>query len=600
MMTKTIKIIAIVSIILTLGVVIFFQSGISVNNNALKPTGVEKTFVKNNSNKKEQKKNDTGIEDINNVENPIHYSVKYKVRVLELDMEGKNKPLMEMQINLDFALSMKANEHGEYTGLIYNVSSNTLSAEALHAQGMPEKIGFTFTYNRGVFSSVNTLGLSDNHPMASIKVILPQMTFSNTIQELVLSDSKNEYEYFSQGDTKSRVLLRYKAQENLPYKIANIKEEWQLILDENMLPKYMLLVEEKHSKSSNNAKYQTLSNVHVSRKSNPVNMLWDKAFFTTNINDKYNQSQPIKLAEIKTKEELMAALGKFKTQGSKELATAIGNYIITHLGESFVFETILDKNFDDQQKSVLIYALQEANVTGGEPILNALSLSEEIDEQNRLRAIISSAYRGDKATAQSLDTMSTLLAHDNINIANTALLNIGNLGKLSLELHEEINIVLKDQIESFNDKYVVMRSIENMGSTEYNDHFTQYLGSNTDDLKKASASLLAKSDKHRHLVVEQMLRDDSVIGTKSMVQGLIKSGNTELSNINKAKLNQVIVDSLKNNHAKYEQLIKLYLHDVSSLTSKERAFLNSLNSQYELPDDLSKEIDSISNTNQSN
>jgi len=582
-MSRFNKLIIIISVVLICGFVWFYQSNL--------PSSPKSEQIALTQNVNEKSKSDSASETEEN-KTPLHYNVIYKVGVKELNQDGINKPLMEMQINLDFAISTIANNEGRYTGIAYNISSNTNTSEELQAQGMPKIVGFTFDYNKGVFSSVDTLGLSDNHPIALVKILLPQLTFSKTIQELSLSDTKNKYNYFSENKSKGRELISFIEKENLSYSISNLKENWELTVDNNQYPKTMFLVEEKSS-ASNSSQYQTLSNVNITRKQAVKNFTWDEQLFLSSVNNKYNQEGRVALPVIKNKKELMQALANFNKQGSRELATAIGNFIINNLGSTFVFDTILDIDFNDQQKSVLIYALQEATIEGGEDILNSLSVSEDIDEQNRLRAIISSAYRGERATNASLAMMSSLLDNQNINIANTALLNLGNLGKLSTSMQEDVNLLISEQLDNYNDKYVVMRAVDNMGSIEHNDKFVQYLNSGSDDLKKASASLLAKSEAHRPQVIEQMFKDKSIIGTKSMVEAIIKSGNTQLTNSEDAKMKRAIVISLKQDNFKYEQLLKLYFHNSAELNNKDKSFLKSLSKDYNLSQSIQDRINEI-------
>ena len=160
-------------------------------------------------------------------------------------------------------------------------------------------------------------------------------------------------------------------------------------------------------------------------------------------------------------------------------------------------------------------------------------------------------------------------------------------------MQEDVNLLISEQLDNYSDKYVVMRAVDNMGSIEHNDNFVQYLDSGSDDLKKASASLLAKSETHRPQVIKQMFKDKSIIGTKSMVEAIIKSGNTKLSNSEEAQMKRIIVTSLKQDNFKYEQLLKLYFHNSSTLNNKDKSFLKSLSKNYNLSQSIQDRINEI-------
>ena len=134
---------------------------------------------------------------------------------------------------------------------------------------------------------------------------------------------------------------------------------------------------------------------------------------------------------------------------------------------------------------------------------------DSLDEQNRLRAIMSISKMGEVNSAQALETLKTANNMGNQIISETALINIGILGSQSEALKTDVSIYLSEKLQSRESPYLTLISIDNLKDGSLDDQVSGYLQSENFDERMIAARVLSRNPEMQPLLNEQLLKDSN-------------------------------------------------------------------------------------------
>ena len=151
-----------------------------------------------------------------------------------------------------------------------------------------------------------------------------------------------------------------------------------------------------------------------------------------------------------------------------------------------------------------------------------------MDEQNRLRSIMSMVKMGEVNSVQALHTLQAATNSTNSMIAQTALLNIGILGNNSEALQSYVTDYLSNNLSSGNSVYDTLVSIGNLNSTELDHEVATYTQSEHFDERMAAVKILTKNPNMESRLQNLILKDNNPNVVKEIVDAHLTKDNITL------------------------------------------------------------------------
>ncbi|MEI8607716.1 hypothetical protein P4S70_00625 [Enterovibrio sp. Hal110] len=253
----------------------------------------------------------------------------------------------------------------------------------------------------------------------------------------------------------------------------------------------------------------------------PENDVLLLANFSANANTGYAVSFNRQESDVvvQTPEAFMSTLVVFDRNPNLDTAEVLGVYAAEQ-GLGFVRELMFSENVTDSMRSNIIFSLERSGLADGEFILSALIEDESIEETDRIRAMMSMVKMGDVNSTVALTTLESMLTDDNQVLAQTAMLNIGILGKQNERLTPQVTAFLSEALVSKKDGYLSLLAANNLGSNALDAEVAPYLTSSFSDERQLAAKLLSKNPDMRSQLMTQMLNDSHPSVVRTIATGL--------------------------------------------------------------------------------
>ncbi|MCG9603296.1 hypothetical protein L1D16_21475, partial [Vibrio sp. Isolate31] len=178
-------------------------------------------------------------------------------------------------------------------------------------------------------------------------------------------------------------------------------------------------------------------------------------------------------------------------------------------GFNYVKSYLENPDTSDNQQSLLIFALERSQEQDGELVLSNIIQDKTIDEQNRLRAMMSIAKMGESNTEEALITLQSALDDSSQVVADSALLNIGILGGQSDLLKQEVADYLEEKLPEQGQAYTTLLAIDNLKDQQLDEAVKGYLSSSEYDERLIAARVLSRNPEMTPILQKQLLKDDN-------------------------------------------------------------------------------------------
>ncbi|SFP01232.1 hypothetical protein [Enterovibrio norvegicus] len=438
--------------------------------------------------------------------------------VIVSTLTSDSKALAHFTNSLKFVLHHDKNrvqrEEAPRKGAVYDASFESENPET----AMPAVMGFTYRYGDGAFHDVSLLGLQPEHPLNIVPVLLQQLSYYPETHTITFPDGERTYNYATKGSKVSRTLISDQSA-SASYDTLSQSDSWLLNLDVSGFP---MQLENRVSKTlmMENQPLKLHQSITVTPIA-PENDVLLLANFIANANTGYAVSFNRQESDVvvQTPEAFMSTLVVFDRNPNLDTAEVLGVYAAEQ-GLGFVRELMFSENVTDSMRSNIIFSLERSGLAEGEFILSALIEDESIEETDRIRAMMSMVKMGDVNSTVALTTLESMLTDDNQVLAQTAMLNIGILGKQNERLTPQVTAFLSEALVSKKDGYLSLLAANNLGSNALDAEVAPYLTSSFSDERQLAAKLLSKNPDMRSQLMTQMLNDSHPSVVRTIATGL--------------------------------------------------------------------------------
>ncbi|USH04414.1 HEAT repeat domain-containing protein [Grimontia kaedaensis] len=448
--------------------------------------------------------------------------------VVKSKLSTQHAVLADFTNVLSFELDMEGGVPNK--GVVFDVK---FESEDPNTQ-IPSYLGFTFGYRDGAFKDVSMLGLEPMHPLNIMTALLQQFSYYEGIQSLQLPDGTHTYLYEINGDS----VTRKKAADigsSASYQTLADSDSWQLTIDNFAFPSKLKNITRKTiSMDVNELKLEQQIFIKPIA---PRGTLFASANYNAEANSRYlvalNDTTPD--VEV-TDENFMETLIAFDANPTLDTAKVLGVYLVNQ-GWGFVRDLLTSEDITDSMRSSLIFALERSGEQEAEYVLSSIIEDDALAETDRLRAIMSISKMGEINSQVALSTLQNMLSHSNRLLAQTAILNIGILGKQNPRMTNEVTGFLANKLASSGAGYSELLAIANLGNAELDNRVLPYLESEYADERQVAAKMLSRNPEMQSRLLTQMLNDGHPSVVKAITSGIENnSQNLKLSESYQAQL----------------------------------------------------------------
>ncbi|MEZ8140631.1 HEAT repeat domain-containing protein [Enterovibrio sp. FF113] len=382
---------------------------------------------------------------------------------------------------------------------------------------IPSYLGFTFNYQAGEFSDVSMLGLPPQHPLNIVTALLAQFSYFDGIHSLQLPDGTHTYLY----DINGNQVTREKATDSsssASYATLSERETWNLTLDASSFPSQL------HSSTGKTVEMEgselQLEQEITMTPIKPDALILAKVSFGAGVNAKYKVAFNDTAPAIEVNEEnFMETLVLFDANPNLDTAQALGLFLVNQ-GWGYVRDLLSSDEITDSMRSSLIFALERSGEREGEYLLASLIEDDSLGETDRLRAIMSIVKMGEINSQVALSTLQNMLDHSNSLLGQTAMLNIGILGKQNPRMTSDVTAFLTQRLSSEGAGYNELLAISNLGNPEMDSRVLPYLDSQYADERQVAVKLLSRNPDMQPTLLKQMLNDEHPSVVKAITLGI--------------------------------------------------------------------------------
>ncbi|CZF86661.1 hypothetical protein [Grimontia marina] len=265
--------------------------------------------------------------------------------------------------------------------------------------------------------------------------------------------------------------------------------------------------------------------------------LFTLANYSTGANGHYKVALTGTTPELEVTEgNFMETLVLFDANPTLDNAQALGIYLVSE-GWGFVRDLLVSDDITDSMRSSLIFALERSGEQEAEYVLSSIIEDDALAETDRLRAIMSISKMGEINSQIALSTLQNMLNHSNSLLAQTAMLNIGILGKQNPRMTSEVTGFLANKLASSGAGYSELLAIANLGNAELDNRVLPYLDSEYADERQVAAKMLSRNPEMQSRLLNQMLNDSHPNVVKAITAGIeTNTQNLKLSETYQAQL----------------------------------------------------------------
>ncbi|RXJ74147.1 hypothetical protein CS022_05890 [Veronia nyctiphanis] len=220
----------------------------------------------------------------NNEENaPISDNLEVKMFSVYFNSEVSTAGQALGTLEYRFNLALKPQRQGEqYLGRVYDIKWPEL--EAVYSK--PDTLAFKTQFKNGQFTQVDLLGLDDKHPLAMIRPLLAQMSYSEGVTQLQLEGGMYTFK-FKRLDNKTLTRTRLESAENESVlDVLSESDDWHMIHDDAGFPLTMKMSHAREVRYPPNV-LAISQKAFASRVADSVSLSWQSEQFDSGANSAY-------------------------------------------------------------------------------------------------------------------------------------------------------------------------------------------------------------------------------------------------------------------------------------------------------------------------
>ncbi|KJY79538.1 HEAT repeat domain-containing protein [Vibrio nigripulchritudo] len=513
--------------------------------------------------------------------------------VVSISTKMRNQTMSLGEVNYRFNMALKPVSAGseQLMGQVYNIQWSTDP----QGEDRPVKLTFTTRIDNGAFTNTDLLGLNPSHPLTIIETTLTQFSYFSGNQTLTLADGKHRFFYARENAEQIDREWLGAASNAQTYQVTEQSDEWRLIHNDIGFPQSL-----NHTHTRTVEYESRMLTVVQQTDIKPVGKLaqldWKMEQFVAMFNQKWKglDSATAKNMGKVDDQNFQERFAEYTQSPDLDSAHLIGAYLADQ-GFSTIKDWLTNQNLSDDQQSLMIFALERSQSPEGEYILSQLIEDNTLDEENRLRAIMSIAKMGEVNSVQALHTLEAVSGSDNQVIAETALLNIGILGNQSKALKGEVSDYLAHNLKLENSPYVTLVSIDNLNNRELDNDVVKYLKSENFDERVVAVKVLARNPEMESRLRNLALNDSNPNVVKEIVGAhLAKSSSLHFDTGYQNQLRNRITDSDVPTPTK--EMLFEYLMSGSDDTANNRDVAEQLMNDPELSDSMRTRLEEMLNS----
>ncbi|NOU50392.1 hypothetical protein HG263_07535 [Pseudoalteromonas sp. JBTF-M23] len=450
----------------------------------------------------------------------------YIVQIDSSIRSDKQVVLSHSQLSWHMQLQTQAASNARL-GQLSNISYTQDSQPVSLVSDLPFKVN----YEQHRFEQLDLLGLPKEHTLQVTKQLFDLLSYDLT-QPLVIDEAQRQATYrYQQTDNRivrSTVEFKYHTANHKPEKE---QQAWQLLLAPSGDIEKLSYINTLHWQQQQQ-KYIVEQSVNVVKVANSFTVLSAQSS-DANAHIKVSQSPTVQ-REITDNASFKEALLELKESLSVAQAKVVGHYLVEHYS-AYEIQALLDEM--PHFSSAIIYSLQKLQTPQAEAILVDLIQFEQTSDLDKHKLAMALGRFG-ASSALSLQTLQSIAALPEHQVANTALLSLGTMAYFTPEQAVNVKNYLQQNIsEQFNLSTTVL-AVENSKDPSLLAKLSPLLGSADDSAKLNSIKVLSKHTDYQDQVVSALLASPQPKFVAAFTRTMLETGEA-LSAANKARLKQL-------------------------------------------------------------
>ena len=379
-----------------------------------------------------------------------------------------------------------------------------------------------------VFSSFNSLGLIERHPMAILSQLIKALSVGNDRDNYFFpyDAMQRTYRYRHDGGNVERAVFPTTANiDKFVNSFNEYKSDWQVTLDSHCLPKTL---ESNEQQAITAAGHQGFIRFRIEAERIPAVKDLSQLDYSAyaNSGNHWNVKQvngDDVTAGIENEQQMWQAIAGFDSSKDVAALKQAANYMLDNFSADDTRDALLQGNLDDATKRDLIFAL---GLTGREDAeafmldtLAAMPLQAGTAADLQKVRLMVSLSSNDKVTQQSFDRFAALAnqTDESANVRNNALINMGTTiktleaaGESTSGLQDRLKGQLSDTIEQGgNQSASAILAAGNANISGLENKMVDSLANGSSKERYASGAVLSRNPDYRQSLIEHIAKEPS-------------------------------------------------------------------------------------------
>ena len=379
-----------------------------------------------------------------------------------------------------------------------------------------------------VFSSFNSLGLIERHPMAILSQLIKALSVGNDRDNYFFPYDAMQRTYRYRHDAGSVERAVFPTTANIDKFVNSFNEyksDWQVTLDSHCLPKTLVSNEQQAITA---AGHQGFIRFRIEAERIPAVKDLSQLDYSAyaNSGNHWNVKQvngDDVTAGIENEQQMWKVIAGFDSSKDVAALKQAANYMLDNFSADDTRDALLQGNLDDATKRDLIFALGLTGRDDAEAFmldtLAAMPLQAGTAADLQKVRLMVSLSSNDKVTQQSFDRFAALAnqTDESANVRNNALINMGTTiktleaaGESTSGLQDRLKGQLSDTIEQGgNQSASAILAAGNANISGLENKMVDSLANGSSKERYASGAVLSRNPDYRQSLIEHIAKEPS-------------------------------------------------------------------------------------------
>ena len=379
-----------------------------------------------------------------------------------------------------------------------------------------------------VFSSFNSLGLIERHPMAILSQLIKALSVGNDRDNYFFPYDAMQRTYRYRHDTGSVERAVFPTTANIDKFVNSFNEyksNWQVTLDSHCLPKTLVSNEQQAITA---AGHQGFIRFRIEAERIPAVKDLSQLDYSAyaNSGNHWNVKQvngDDVTAGIENEQQMWKVIAGFDSSKDVAALKQAANYMLDNFSADDTRDALLQGNLDDATKRDLIFALGLTGRDDAEAFmldtLAAMPLQAGTAADLQKVRLMVSLSSNDKVTQQSFDRFAALAnqTDESANVRNNALINMGTTiktleaaGESTSGLQDRLKGQLSDTLEQGgNQSASAILAAGNANISGLENKMVDSLANGSSKERYASGAVLSRNPDYRQSLIEHIAKEPS-------------------------------------------------------------------------------------------